>query len=65
MSDNVNIEYLTGVLNVTREQLSRAMGVCAELEALLTVERSKVEQLQAALNEAQAASASTSKSVKE
>ena len=64
MSDNANIEYLTGVLNVTRDQLSRAMGVCAELEALLTVERAKVEQLQAALNEAQA-TATTSKSVKE
>jgi len=47
-------EYLASVLSVTREQLSRSMGVCAELEALLNLERSKNEQYEAQIANLQA-----------
>lgn len=56
MSDN-NIEYVTNVLNVTREQLTRAMGVCAELESALIMERNKSQALEAELEALKASSA--------
>lgn len=43
------------VLSVTREQLNRAMVACAELEALLTIERQKTAELEKALEEAKKA----------
>jgi len=46
-------EYLSGVLAVTREQLSRAMGVCAELEALVNLERSKAQKYEAQIADLQ------------
>jgi hypothetical protein len=50
MSENSNqVEILSNVLNVTREQLTRSMNVTAELEALLNIERAKTEQLTAEL----------------
>ena len=51
MSENLNekLEVLSGVLNVTREQLTRSMNVTAELEALLNIERARNEKLQADL----------------
>jgi hypothetical protein len=45
-----NVEYISGVLQVTREQLNRAMGVAAELESALMLERTKVQTLQAELD---------------
>lgn len=47
-------EYLAGVLSVTREQLTRAMGVCAELEALVNIERSNSQQYETRISELQA-----------
>jgi hypothetical protein len=48
MSENSNqVEILSNVLNVTRDQLTRSMNVNAELEALLNIERTKTEQLTA------------------
>lgn len=38
MKDN---ELLTTILAVTREQLSRSMNLCAELEAMLSLEKKK------------------------
>lgn len=38
MKDN---ELLNTVLAVTREQLSRSMNLCAELEAMLSLEKRK------------------------
>lgn len=59
MSENEknNEEYLSSVLSVTREQLTRSMNVCAELEALLVAERNITQQLKQALAEAQNAAA--------
>jgi hypothetical protein len=39
---------LEEVIKVTREQLSRSMGVNAELEALIKIERAKMAELQSA-----------------
>jgi hypothetical protein len=39
---------LEEVIKVTREQLSRSMGVNAELEALIKIERAKMAELQKA-----------------
>jgi hypothetical protein len=39
------------VIKVTREQLSRSMGVNAELEALLKLERAKAAELQKAYDD--------------
>ena len=36
-----DIELLNTVLAVTREQLSRSMSLCAELEAMLSLEKKK------------------------
>lgn len=47
MTDQPNqIELVKEVLGVTRDQLSKAMNLNAELEALLYLERKKVEKLQ-------------------
>ena len=50
MTDNKQ-ELYTNVLSVTRDQLSKSMNLNAELEALLLMERSKVESLQIELEE--------------
>lgn len=52
MADNKpnQTELLAEVLGVTREQLSKAMNLNAELEALLLIERRKVEKLQEELS---------------
>jgi len=52
---SANEQYLANVLTVTRDQLNRAMGACAELEALLTAERSNTAALQQTVAELQAA----------
>jgi hypothetical protein len=50
MSENENqIEVLGNIVNITREQLNRAMALNAELEALLTFERKKNQELEAKL----------------
>jgi hypothetical protein len=46
-----NEELYNSVLAVTRDQLSKSMGLNAELEALLLMERSRNEKLQADLDE--------------
>jgi hypothetical protein len=45
------VELISNVLNVTRDQLSRSMNLNAELEALLTLERKKVSELEQVLAE--------------
>ena len=50
MTDNKQ-ELYNNVLSVTRDQLSKSMNLNAELEALLLMERSKVEELQTELEE--------------
>lgn len=50
MTDN-NEELYNSVLAVTRDQLSKSMSLNAELEALLLMERSRNEKLQAELDE--------------
>jgi hypothetical protein len=52
-----NVEYISGVLKVTRDQLNRAMSVAAELESALMLERNKNEALQAELEALKASSA--------
>lgn len=52
-----NVEYISGVLKVTRDQLNRAMSVAAELESALMLERNRNEALQAELEELKASSA--------
>lgn len=42
---------LEEVIRVTREQLSRSMGVNAELEALIKLERAKFAELQKAYDD--------------
>ena len=49
MSDNQ--EVFNSVLSVTRDQLSKAMAIAAELEALLLVERRKVAELERQIEE--------------
>jgi len=51
MAEKDQSELLTGVLNITREQLTRSMNLNAELEALLTFERSKNAELEKRLAE--------------
>ena len=46
-----NEELYNNVLAVTRDQLSKSMRLNAELEALLLMERSRNEKLQAELDE--------------
>jgi hypothetical protein len=52
-----NVEYISGVLQVTRDQLNRAMSVAAELESALMLERNKVQALQAELDALKSSSA--------
>jgi hypothetical protein len=49
MSETQNAEYVTAVLQITREQLSRSISLNAELEAALNLERQRNELLQAEL----------------
>ncbi len=44
-----NEEFLSNVLAATREQLSKAVNLCAELEALLLMEQKKTARLEAML----------------
>lgn len=54
MTDQPNqLELVKEILAVTRDQLSKSMNLNAELEALLYIERKKVEQLQAELTKKQ------------
>lgn len=56
---NSNEEFLSTLLSTTRDQLSKAVNLCAELEALLIIEQKKNSQLEAML-ERQATQAETS-----
>lgn len=48
MSENENqIEVLGSVINITRDQLNRAMALNAELEAILNLERKQKQELEA------------------
>ena len=49
MSETQNVEYITTVLQITREQLNRSLNLNAELEAALNMERQRNELLQAEL----------------
>jgi hypothetical protein len=51
MAEQDQIELIGNVLNITRAQLTRSMNLNAELEALLTAERSKVSELEKQLAE--------------
>jgi hypothetical protein len=51
MTEKDNQELVANVLSVTRDQLSRAMALCAELEALLTIEKRKNADLTKKLDE--------------
>lgn len=55
MSETQNVEYITTVLQITREQLSRSLNLNAELEAALNMERQRNELLQAELEKLTAA----------
>ena len=44
------VELVSEVLAVTRDQLSKAMNLNAELEALLLIERKKTKKLEDELN---------------
>jgi hypothetical protein len=50
-------EFLSTLLSTTREQLTKAVNLCAELEALLIIEQKKTSHLETML-EQQAAQAS-------
>jgi cell division protein FtsB len=47
MADEKNKEYLSSVLSITRDQLSRSLAATAEIEALLMLERKRSESLEA------------------
>lgn len=48
MSENENqVEVLGNIVNITREQLNRAMALNAELEAILNLERKQKQELEA------------------
>lgn len=51
MSENEQSELLAGVLNITRDQLTRSMNMATELEALLIIERKKTAELEAKVAE--------------
>jgi hypothetical protein len=55
---NSNEEFLSTLLSTTREQLNKAVNLCAELEALLIIEQKKTSHLEARL-EQQATQAAT------
>lgn len=44
-----NEEFLSTLLATTREQLSKAVNLCAELEALLVMEQKKTARLESML----------------
>lgn len=47
MSENDNqIEVLGNIVNITRDQLNRAMALNAELEAILNMERKQKQELE-------------------
>ena len=46
-------EILSGVISITRDQLSRAMALNAELEVLLGLERKKVKDLEKTISDLQ------------
>jgi hypothetical protein len=46
-------EVLVGILNVTRDQLTRAMNLNAELEVLLKMEKKRVMELEEQISEIQ------------
>jgi hypothetical protein len=46
-------EILSGVISITRDQLSRAMALNAELEVLLGIERKKVKDLEKTVSDLQ------------
>lgn len=54
MADDRQHELVTNVLGVTREQLAKSMNLCAELEALLAMERRKTADLEQQLMAVQA-----------
>jgi hypothetical protein len=59
MSENDNqIEVLGNIINITREQLNRAMALNAELEALLTFERKAKQDLEDKVSELEKESSS-------
>lgn len=45
------VELYQAILAVTRDQLTRSMNLSAELEALLALERKKVDMLQTQIDE--------------
>lgn len=51
MAEKDQAELLSGVLTVTRDQLTRSMNLNAELETLLNIERSKNAELEKRLAE--------------
>lgn len=53
MSETQNVEYITTVLQITRDQLARSVNLNAELEAALNLERQRNELLQAELEKLQ------------
>lgn len=55
MAENEQSELLAGVLNITRDQLTRYMNMSTELEALLIIERKKTAELEAKVSELKAA----------
>jgi BMFP domain-containing protein YqiC len=66
MSENENqIEVLGSVINITRDQLNRAMALNAELEAILTVERKQKQELEAKVAELEAQLSGKSSKTKE
>lgn len=54
---NPEVEYVTNVLELTRNQLGRAMNATTELEALVTFERKRNAELEAKIAELEAAAA--------
>jgi len=51
MAEKDQSELLSGVLTITRDQLTRSMNLNAELETLLNIERSKNAELEQRLAE--------------
>lgn len=48
-NNNENQELYNNVLSITRDQLSKAMSLSTELEALLVIERNKNAELESRL----------------
>lgn len=55
MSETQNVEYITTVLQITRDQLARSVNLNAELEAALNMERQRNEALQAEIQKLESA----------